>query len=58
MIELGGGGGGGDGSIFKIFDIRESPAKFEYRIKPRVYVRRITRSTMYENTPFCWSELA
>ena len=27
---------------------RESPAQFENRIKPRVYVSRITRSTMYE----------
>ena len=27
--------------------IRESPAQFENRIKPRVYVRRITRSTLY-----------
>ena len=26
----------------------ESPAQFENRIKPRLYVRRITRSTMYE----------
>ena len=32
---------------------RESPPQFENRIKPRVYVRRITRSTMYEKSPFC-----
>ena len=29
---------------------RESPAQFENRIKPRVYVRRITRSTMYKKS--------
>ena len=28
--------------------IRESPSQFENRIKRRVYVRRITQSTMYE----------
>ena len=33
--------------------IPESPAQFEKRIKPRVYVRRITHSTMYEKAPFC-----
>ena len=27
---------------------KESPAQFENRIKPRVYVRCITRNTMYE----------
>ena len=32
---------------------RESPAQCENRIKPRVYVRRIRRSTMYENAQFC-----
>ena len=32
---------------------RESPAQFENRIKPRVYVRRIRGSTMYKKTPFC-----
>ena len=31
---------------------RESPAQFENRIKPRVYVRRITRSTMYGKASF------
>ena len=31
---------------------RESPAQFENRIKPRVYVRCVTRSTMYEKNPF------
>ena len=28
-------------------------AQFEKRIKPRVYVRRITRSTMYKKAPIC-----
>ena len=28
--------------------IWENPAQFENRFKPRVYVRRITGSTMYE----------
>ena len=37
---------------------REGPAQFENRIKPRVYIRHITRSTMYEKAPFCWPELA
>ena len=32
---------------------RENPAQFENRIKPRVYARRITRSTMYEKALFC-----
>ena len=32
---------------------RETSEQFENRIKPRVYVRRITRSTMYEKGPFC-----
>ena len=32
---------------------RESLAQFKNRIKPRVYVRRITRGTMYEKVPFC-----
>ena len=36
---------------------RYSPAQFENRIKPRrymyMYVRRITRSTMYQKAPFC-----
>ena len=32
----------------------ESLAQFENRIKPRVYVRRISCSTMYEKkAPFC-----
>ena len=35
------------------FDNQESPAYFENRIKPKVYLRRITRSTMYEQVPFC-----
>ena len=30
---------------------RESPTQFENRIKPRVYVRRITRSNMYQKSP-------
>ena len=29
---------------------RESPSQFEDRTKPRFYVRRITRSTMYEKS--------
>ena len=33
--------------------IWESPAQFENRIKPLVYIRRITHSTMYEKAPFC-----
>ena len=32
--------------------IQESLAKFENRIKPWVYIRRITRSTMVEKAPF------
>ena len=36
--------------------IRESPAQFENRIKPRVYIRRITGSTMYEKAAFCQPE--
>ena len=31
----------------------ESRAQFENRIKPRMYVRHITHSTMYEKAPFC-----
>ena len=27
--------------------------RYENRIKPRVYIRRITRSTIYEKAPFC-----
>ena len=34
-------------------DIPESPIQFENQIKPWVYVRRITRSTMYEKATFC-----
>ena len=37
--------------------IQESPSQFENRIMPRVYVRRITRSTMYQKAPFCKPEL-
>ena len=33
--------------------IWESPAQFENRIKPLVYIRQITHSTMYEKAPFC-----
>ena len=33
--------------------IRESPPQFENRIMARVYVRSITRSTMYQKAPFC-----
>ena len=36
----------------------ESPAQVESRIKPRMYVRRITSSTMYEKAQFCSPELA
>ena len=32
---------------------RGSPAQFENQIKPRVYVRRITLSTMYKKAAFC-----
>ena len=30
----------------------ECPAQFQNRIRPQVYVRRITRSTMYEKASF------
>ena len=30
-----------------------SPVQFKNRIKPRVYLKCITRSTMYEKAPFC-----
>ena len=42
------------GQINKGFDNRESPAQFQNRTKPWVYVRRITRgtTTMYEKAPF------
>ena len=33
--------------------IWESPAQLENPIPPWVYVRRITRSTLYEEAPFC-----
>ena len=33
-------------------DNLESPTQFENRMKPRVYVRRLTLSTMYEKAPF------
>ena len=33
--------------------IRESPPQFENRIMVRVYVRSITRSTMYQKASFC-----
>ena len=36
----------------------QSPAQFENRIKPRVYAKRIMRSTMYEKAPFCQREKA
>ena len=42
------------GSCFVVCScIRESLAQFENRIKPRVCVRRITRSTMNEKAQFC-----
>ena len=33
-------------------NIWESPAQFDNRIKPGVYVRGIMRGTMYEKAPF------
>ena len=36
-----------------LVSIGESPAQFENPINPRVYVRRVTHSTMYEKAPFC-----
>ena len=33
--------------------IQESPPQFENWIMARVYVRSITRSTMYQKAPFC-----
>ena len=33
--------------------IRESPSQFKNRIMAQVYVRSITRSTMYQKAPFC-----
>ena len=38
-------------------NIRESPPKFENQIKARVFIRNITRSTMYRKAPFCYPEL-
>ena len=38
--------------------IRESPPQFEHRLMAGVYVRNITRSTIYQKAPFCWPELA
>ena len=38
--------------------IRESPAQFESRIKPRVYVKRITRRTMYQKDPYFYPKNA
>ena len=37
---------------------RESPPQFENRIMARVYVRSITRCTMYQKDPFCKPKLA
>ena len=37
---------------------REYLAQFDNRIKPRVCVKHITRSTINEKTPFCSQELA
>ena len=42
-------------STFNVFNTgfnRESPAHYENRIKPRVYVWHVTRSTMYEKAPY------
>ena len=56
-----GGGGGGRRVFAKCIwistahmdrSIRESPPQFENRIMARVYVRSITRSTMYQKAPF------
>ena len=33
--------------------IWESPAQFENQIKPLVYIRQITHSTMYKKAPIC-----
>ena len=33
--------------------ILESPPQFENRIMAQVYIRIITRSTMYQKAPFC-----
>ena len=38
--------------------IRESPPQFENRIMVWEYVSSITRSTLYQKTPFCKPELA
>ena len=39
--------------IDRINLIRESLPQFENRIMARVYVRSITRCTMYQKAPFC-----
>ena len=36
-----------------LLNILESPSQFENRIMARVYVGSITRSTVYQNAPFC-----
>ena len=36
--------------------IRESPPQIENRIMARVYVRSITRSSMFQKAPFCLPE--
>ena len=36
-----------------VFLIQESLSQFENQIMPRVYIRSITRSTMYQKAPFC-----
>ena len=33
--------------------IQESPPQFENQIMAQVYIRSITRSTMYQKAPFC-----
>ena len=40
-----------DNFYYNVF--QENPAQVENRIKPRMYVRRITRGNMYEKAPFC-----
>ena len=39
--------------IPRVLANRERLAQFDNRIKPRVYIRGITRCTIYEKAPFC-----
>ena len=43
----------GRGKLPTLYRNRESLAQFDNLIKHWVYVRRITRTTMYEKAPFC-----